>query len=101
MSGRTSYVLVGMDCGPSKIKAREHGTALIDEDGLFAMVQMLADHAPAKGKATAEPLSAPEPKTSAPPPPPPKTSAAPPTAAGGSGAAPAVRAGGHAALVGE
>ena len=94
VSGRTSYVLVGMDCGPSKIKkAREHGTALIDEDGLFAMVQMLADDAPASAeKATAEPLSAPEPKTSAPPPPPPKTSAAPPTAAGGSGAAPAAAA---------
>ena len=63
VSGRTSYVLVGMDCGPSKIKkAREHGTALIDEDGLFAMVQMLADDAPASAeKATAEPLSAPEP----------------------------------------
>ena len=88
VSGRTSYVLVGMDCGPSKIKkAREHGTALIDEDGLFAMVQMLADAAPASAeKATAE--EAPEPK-SAPPPPPPKTSAPPPSAAGGSGAAPA------------
>ena len=37
VSGRTSYVLVGMDCGPSKIKkAKEHGTALLDEDGLFA-----------------------------------------------------------------
>jgi replication factor C subunit 1 len=47
VSGRTSYVLVGMDCGPSKIKkAKEHGTTLIDEDGLFAMVQMLADAAP-------------------------------------------------------
>ena len=91
VSGRTSYVLVGMDCGPSKIKkAREHGTALIDEDGLFAMVQMLADAAPASAeKATAE--EAPEPK-SAPPPPPPKTSAPPPSAAGGSGAAPAAAA---------
>ena len=49
VSGRTSYVLVGMDCGPSKIKkAKEHGTALIDEDGLFAMVQMRADAAPEK-----------------------------------------------------
>ena len=47
VSGRTTYVLVGMDCGPSKIKkAKEHGTLLMDEDGLFAMVQALADAAP-------------------------------------------------------
>ena len=47
VSGRTSYVLVGMDCGPSKIKkAKEHGTALLDEDGLFAMVTQLARDAP-------------------------------------------------------
>jgi replication factor C subunit 1 len=68
VSGRTSYVLVGMDCGPSKIKkAKEHGTTLIDEDGLFAMVQMLADAAPEKPERKPTPADeAPEP--SAPPP---------------------------------
>ena len=46
VSGRTTYVLVGMDCGPSKIKkAKEHRTTLMDEDGLFAMVRELAENA--------------------------------------------------------
>jgi replication factor C subunit 1 len=89
VSGRTSYVLVGMDCGPSKIKkAKEHGTTLIDEDGLFAMVQMLADAAPEKPERKPTPADeAPSPNASAPPPAPPPTttSAPPPTAAGGSG----------------
>ena len=39
VSGKTTYLLVGMDCGKSKYnKAKQHGTTLIDEDGLFAMV---------------------------------------------------------------
>ena len=55
VSGRTSYVLVGMDCGQSKIKkAREHGTALMDEDGLFAMVQMRAHDGGGVGEKTTE-----------------------------------------------
>ena len=95
VSGRTSYVLVGMDCGPSKIKkAREHGTALIDEDGLFAMVQMLAD---ARGGAEAETSSrgaeeAPEPKKASSPPPPPAGGPPPPPPAPRPAAAPAAAA---------
>ena len=39
VSGKTTYLLVGMDCGKSKYnKAKEHNTTLIDEDGLLAMV---------------------------------------------------------------
>lgn len=39
VSGRTTYLLVGTDCGQSKYRrAKEHGTTLMDEDGLFAMV---------------------------------------------------------------
>ena len=95
VSGRTSYVLVGMDCGPSKIKkAREHSTALIDEDGLFAMVQMLADAAPAKAETSSRVAQeAPEPKASAPlPRPPPPATIAPPAAAAGDSAAAAAAA---------
>ena len=33
VSGKTTYLLVGMDCGKSKYnKAKQHGTTLIDED---------------------------------------------------------------------
>ena len=39
VSGRTTYLLMGTDCGKSKYtKALAHGTTLMDEDGLFAMV---------------------------------------------------------------
>ena len=46
VSGKTTYLLVGMDCGKSKYaKAKSVGTPLMDEDGLFAMVEALAEEA--------------------------------------------------------
>ena len=39
VSGKTTYLLVGTDCGKSKYnKAKAIGTTFMDEDGLFAMV---------------------------------------------------------------
>ena len=46
VSGKTTYLLVGVDCGKSKYaKAKSVGTPLMDEDGLFAMVEALAEEA--------------------------------------------------------
>ena len=43
VSGRTTFLVVGTSCGQSKVKkARELGTVLVDEDGLFALVEHLA-----------------------------------------------------------
>ncbi|KAK9807239.1 hypothetical protein WJX73_001054 [Symbiochloris irregularis] len=39
VSGRTTFLLVGQNCGNSKTRqAREKGTKLIDEDGLFSLI---------------------------------------------------------------
>jgi replication factor C subunit 1 len=46
VSGRTTFLVVGTSCGQSKVKkARELGTVLVDEDGLFALVEHLAKEA--------------------------------------------------------
>lgn len=78
VSGKTTYLLVGMDCGKSKYnKAKQHGTTLIDEDGLFAMVAACGEK-PAVEEIKPEPAPAkfpvPTPKPS------PKPAAAAPTA---------------------
>ena len=60
MSGRTTYLLVGTDCGKSKYnKAKSAGTTLMDEDGLFAMVA-------ACGPPIAKPKPEPVPESPAP-----------------------------------
>ena len=82
VSGKTTYLLVGMDCGKSKYnKAKQHGTTLIDEDGLFAMVAACGEK-PAVEEIKPEPAPAPAAaKSPVPTPKPsPKPSAAAPTA---------------------
>ena len=82
VSGKTTYLLVGMDCGKSKYnKAKQHGTTLIDEDGLFAMVAACGEK-PAVEEIKPEPAPAPAAaKSPVPTPKPsPKPSAAAPSA---------------------
>ena len=63
VSGKTTYLLAGTESGHTKVNAaRQHKTKVIDEDGLFALLQ------------AAPPALAPKPK---PPPPPPSLPAAP------------------------
>ena len=85
VSGKTTYLLVGMDCGKSKYnKAKQHGTTLIDEDGLFAMVaacgekpaveEIKPEPAPASAAAKSPvptPKPSPKPSAAAPSAPPP------------------------------
>mmetsp|Transcript_1845 Transcript_1845/g.7158 ORF Transcript_1845/g.7158 Transcript_1845/m.7158 type:complete len:864 (+) Transcript_1845:62-2653(+) len=78
VSGKTTYLLVGMDCGKSKYnKAKQHGTTLIDEDGLFAMVAACGEK-PAVEEIKPEPAPAKSPVPT--PKPSPKPAAAAPTA---------------------
>jgi len=46
VSGRTSFLLAGTDCGATKVKAaREKGTKIVDEDGLFKLLLCTASEA--------------------------------------------------------
>ena len=70
VSGRTTYLLVGTDCGQSKYRrAKEHGTTLMDEDGLFAMVAECARKAGEASKVEEVPKARKEVAPCAPPPP--------------------------------
>ncbi|KXZ52854.1 hypothetical protein GPECTOR_8g236 [Gonium pectorale] len=47
VSGRTAFLLVGHNCGRSKYRgAKQHGTKIIDEDGLFALIRASEPFAP-------------------------------------------------------
>lgn len=47
ISGKTSFLLTGTNCGRGKIRdAREKGTRVIDENGLFALVAASIPFAP-------------------------------------------------------
>ena len=44
VSGRTTFVIVGHGAGTSKVNtARDKGTRLVDEDGLFSLIQSTVD----------------------------------------------------------
>ncbi|GLI64437.1 hypothetical protein VaNZ11_007707 [Volvox africanus] len=66
VSGKTSFLLVGHNCGRSKYRmAKHHKTKVLDEDGLFALLRASAPFAPPERPTagpipgTAEPASIP------------------------------------------
>ncbi|GFR43759.1 hypothetical protein Agub_g4871 [Astrephomene gubernaculifera] len=47
VSGRTAFLVAGHNCGRSKYRtAKQHGTKIIDEDGLFSLIRASAPFAP-------------------------------------------------------
>ncbi|GIL46547.1 hypothetical protein Vafri_3526 [Volvox africanus] len=62
VSGKTSFLLVGHNCGRSKYRmAKHHKTKVLDEDGLFALLRASAPFAPPE-----RPMATPTPGTAAP-----------------------------------
>uniref|UniRef100_A0A7S3VUG6 BRCT domain-containing protein n=1 Tax=Dunaliella tertiolecta TaxID=3047 RepID=A0A7S3VUG6_DUNTE len=58
VSGKTTFLMVGHDCGRSKYHdAKRHGTKLIDEDGLFSLIRATSHLVP---KEEAPPLPKPD-----------------------------------------
>ncbi|GIL93301.1 hypothetical protein Vretimale_15681 [Volvox reticuliferus] len=54
VSGKTSFLLAGHNCGRSKYRmAKQHKTKVIDEDGLFALLRASAPFAQPEGPTTA------------------------------------------------